>query len=299
MMGKKYLHIITFASVLIVVFFTIVKANNNGATYGVVGAPDDQVPGSCGTTAGQCHNIAPITDSPALKITMIDPTNSQSVTTYQAGKKYTIKVELRYRSLVYCGFQSTIEIPKSPYTHYGTMTPQLRSQIITNPSVPSAQYATHLSQVTAGKQYGMWEYYWTAPKNYFGDLVIYAAGNAANPPGGNLNYSYPGDTIFNTSITISHNAAIENNYIDQSNVSIFPNPAKDNFTLSYSLPQEENTSINLYNSKGQQVKSIQSGILPQGENKINGDVKGLPTGLYFVRITSGSGTEVAKIMVGQ
>ena len=298
-MKRKYLYIAAFSSALIIVFFSIVKANYNGATYGVCGAPDDQVPGSCGTSAGACHNIAPITDSPALKITMIDPSTSQSVTSYQAGKKYTIKIELTYRSLVYCGFESTIETPNSPYQHYGTMAPLLRSQITTNPSSPTAQYATHVSQATAGKHYGMWEYYWTAPKNYFGDLIIYAAGNAANPPQGNINYSYPGDTIFNTTMTISHDAGIENNYADPSDISIFPNPAKDNFTISCTIPQAENTTIVLYDMKGQPVKPIQSGLLPQGENKFNTNVTGLPSGVYFVRINAGSETTVKKILIGE
>jgi len=251
---------------------------------------------SAGTISGQDNGIISlyrtIRNGDALKITLIDQSTSQAVTSYQTGKKYTVKIELTYRTLIACGFESEIELPSSPYTHMGKLTAGTKSQIAFGPQ--SAQYATHYNSLRTSAHYGMWQYTWTPPTNYFGDLIIYAAGNSANGDGTSF-----GDTIFNSQMTISHNSAIEPNISGISELSIFPNPAKGNFTLSCTLPQEENTYINLYNTKGQQVKSVQSGILPQGENKINADVKGLPTGLYFVRIISGSETAVEKILIGE
>ncbi len=290
-MKRKYLLIAAFASALIVVFYTIVKANSAGATYGVCGAPDDQVPdgSSCGYQG--CHGITPITNSDALKITLIDQSTSQPVTSYELGKKYTVEIELTYRTLIACGFESEVELPKSPYTHEGKIAAGTRSQI---PSGPKGQYATHINSLRAGTHYGMWEYTWTAPTNYIGDLIIYAAGNSANGDGTNF-----GDTIFTTKMTISHNAAIDPGISGISKMNIFPNPAKDYFSIGCTLANEENMSIVLYNLKGQAVKSIQSGILPQGENKISSDVKGLPTGLYFIRMTANGETATEKVMVGE
>ena len=82
-------------------------------------------------------------------------------------------------------------------------------------------------------------------------------------------------------------------------MNIFPNPATGNFSIGCTLANEENTSIVLYNIKGQPVKSIQSGTLPQGENKISSDVKGLPAGLYFLRMTAHGETATEKILVGE
>jgi len=293
-MKKKYLYTTAVISVLIIVFYTIVYANSAGATYGICGAPDDQVPGSCGTTAGNCHNIMPITDSTkALKITMIDPTTNQPVTSYQLGKKYTVKIELTYRTLIACGFESTIETAATD-AHVGTLTAGTRSQIIRNPTNTSATYATHYSSARTSLHYGMWEYNWTAPTKTQGDLIIYAAGNSANGNGNNS-----GDTIFNTQMTISHNSGIENQVLNNSQISVYPIPASDNININYTLLKAENTSIEVLDPKGQQIKIVQSGIMPMGENKVNTDIKGLRSGIYFMRITAGGETSVKKFIIGQ
>ncbi len=290
-MKIKILYAALFFSALSVAFYSIVSANSTGATYGVCGAPDDQVPGtSCGYAG--CHSIAPITDSNALKITLIDQLTSLPVTTYQLGKKYTVKIELNYRSLIACGFESEIEIPKSPYTHMGKMTAGTRSQILNGPK--SAQYATHTSSARAGLHYGMWQYTWTAPTTNTGDLIIYAAGNSANGNG-----FQDGDTIFTTQMTISHNAGIENQILNSDQISVFPVPANDHISINYSLAKEENTTVELYNIQGQQVRSIQSGLMPTGSNKVQADITGLPIGIYFLRITAGGEMAVKKIMVGE
>ena len=273
------------------VFYTIVRANEYGAVYGVCGAPDDQVQGSCGYSYG-CHNITPITDNNALKITMLDATSKQPVTSYQLGKKYIVKIELTYPTLVACGFESTIETGSK--LHVGTMAAYTKCQIVRNSYNSAAAYATHINSSRVSAHYGMWQYYWTAPTTGNADVIIYAAGNSAN--GDQTDY---GDTIFNTQMTILHNSAIDDPFHEKSSFNIYPNPAKDNFTIGCSLTHEENTTIDLYNLKGQQVKPIQSGIMPQGENKISTDIKGLPAGLYFVKINAGGESSVQKVLIGE
>ncbi len=294
-MKRKYLYIAAFAAVLIVVFYTIVKANSTGAVVLVCGAPNDDVPGSCGSFSqgGNCHDIAPITNSNALKITMLDASTKQAVNSYQLGKKYIVKIELTYRTLIACGFESTIE--NSSNAHVGTMAAYTKCQVVNDPYNYSVIYATHINSSRVSTHYGMWQYYWTAPTTGNADVIVYAAGNSAN---GNGNQT--GDTIFNTTKAFPfHTSGIDNNIPVLSNISIYPSPAKDNFTISCSLTKQENTTIDLYNLKGQQVKSIQFGIMSQGENKINADIKGLPAGLYFVRINEGGESTVQKILVGE
>ena len=292
-MKRKYFYATAAITVMVIVFYTIVYANSTGATYGICGAPDDQVPGSCGTPYGNCHGIAPIIDSNVLKITLIDPTTSQSVRTYQLGKKYTVKIELTYRSLIACGFESTVETAAAN-AHVGTMTAGTRSQIIRNPTKTTATYATHYSSARTSTHYGMWEYNWTAPTTAQGDLIIYAAGNSANGNGTNS-----GDTIFNSQLTISHNSSIENQILNNSDISIYPIPANDNINIDYRLSKAENTSVELLDIKGQQIKTIQAGFMPMGENKASADIKGLPAGIYFMRIMAGGEAAVKKFMVAQ
>jgi len=281
---------------IVVLSFNIAKSYQTGALPQYTGAPND-APNACGYPG--CHSIAPITNSNALQITMIDPNTNQPVTSYQAKKKYTVKIELTYRSLKACGFESTVEIANAPYTHIGTIagmtTGNTRSWLPYNGSVQYGNdYVTHSSSTETTPGYGMWEYSWTSPSTGQGDIIIYAAGNSAQ--GHDIQTE---DTIFTTNKTFTFNSAssIDNQILDKSNVSIYPNPASDNFTIGCSLSQEENIAIDLYSIKGQYIKSILSGPLPQGDNKINTDIKGLPTGLYFLRITMGGESSVEKVMI--
>ncbi|MBU1355554.1 MAG: T9SS type A sorting domain-containing protein [Candidatus Edwardsbacteria bacterium] len=96
-------------------------------------------------------------------------------------------------------------------------------------------------------------------------------------------------------------------------ITTFPNPTSDRSTLKYlitspagSLPRQLSISYNcrmdVYNVTGQLVNTLFSGNLAEGEHSLewNGrDRAGqkVPSGIYFAKLTSGTASAMAKIMV--
>jgi len=83
----------------------------------------------------------------------------------------------------------------------------------------------------------------------------------------------------------------------------YPNPFKDNTTISFSLPKAvNNVSLTIYNSKGQKVKNIIQGNIGKGEHSFiwNGaDNYGKPvsSGIYFYRLQAGDKQLTRKMLM--
>lgn len=96
---------------------------------------------------------------------------------------------------------------------------------------------------------------------------------------------------FNLTTGIKENAA---NSV--SNSIVFPNPAKNNATLSIDLKDNAGVSINIYNMVGQLVKTVKAeGQV--GENNINIDLNSVSAGVYMVNIKVGNATSTKKLIV--
>ena len=69
----------------------------------------------------------------------------------------------------------------------------------------------------------------------------------------------------------------------------YPNPFNPTTTISFSLPEEENVEIVIFNIKGQQVKTLYKGMAEEGEHKMiwNGkdtNNKLVSSGFYFYKL---------------
>ena len=78
---------------------------------------------------------------------------------------------------------------------------------------------------------------------------------------------------------------------------IFPNPASMDLTFHFSLIQQSQISIGVYDLAGRKVLNVFSGDLHDGDYSIPANVQGLPDGLYFCRLTTESGSLTQKLMV--
>lgn len=67
-------------------------------------------------------------------------------------------------------------------------------------------------------------------------------------------------------------------------VNVFPNPTRNRFTLECHLPQTSPISVRLYNSSGQYLGELFSGLLPQGIRQLPLSNSGFSAGAYFLRI---------------
>ena len=76
----------------------------------------------------------------------------------------------------------------------------------------------------------------------------------------------------------SDNYIIPTQYILYQN---FPNPFNPSTIIKYSLPDESNVIIKIYNSLGQCLREINAGIRHPGYNELNFNSSGLASGIYF------------------
>jgi hypothetical protein len=88
----------------------------------------------------------------------------------------------------------------------------------------------------------------------------------------------------------------DNNLNSAVNSVIYPNPTKNNATLSVDLKQNTSLDVNVYNLVGQLVKTTKAeGQL--GENNINVDLSNLTAGIYMVNVNVGGSVSTKKLII--
>ncbi len=80
------------------------------------------------------------------------------------------------------------------------------------------------------------------------------------------------------------------------NVSVYPNPAKDNINLNFVNENAENVSYQIINVIGQTVRE-QNIPSAKGETLYNVSLSGIESGIYFIKLSVGNKTAVNKITV--
>jgi uncharacterized protein (TIGR03437 family) len=179
-------------------------ARSTGPTIPASGVPTD----NNGATCTNCHTtFRPVNSDPrgTLEI-LVDRM------TYTPGVTKKIRIRLQHPEAMRWGFQMTSRQSSDTTKGAGTWvvndTVQIKCGLsIANPPCagePEPQFVEHVDSSTRpGTREGVeWEIEWTPPANEVGDVVLYAAGNAAN----NSSTSQ-GDYIYNTSITLKAEGA--------------------------------------------------------------------------------------------
>jgi len=78
----------------------------------------------------------------------------------------------------------------------------------------------------------------------------------------------------------------------------WPNPFRDEINLNYTLSSNELVSIEVFDLFGRKIKEVFSGIQEEGEHLLNPNLKGLPAGIYLIRLQTSvfqSSTRVIKV----
>ncbi len=76
---------------------------------------------------------------------------------------------------------------------------------------------------------------------------------------------------------------------------LFPNPAADNINLQFESNENQKYSVLLYNTNGQLIEKVYEGVLPNGRQLFNINLKQFSKGIYFVQISDGHSNETLKI----
>lgn len=89
----------------------------------------------------------------------------------------------------------------------------------------------------------------------------------------------------------------QNNVIG--NISLFPNPAKDKFTIKFNSTENVVVTAKLYSICGQEIESLVTNKeFNAGFNSVNFELQGIiPSGIYFVQLNYNSKKIVRKLII--
>jgi WD40 repeat protein len=78
---------------------------------------------------------------------------------------------------------------------------------------------------------------------------------------------------------------------------ISPNPGNNSVNISFHLPKAGKTQVEILDLNSNQISLLHAGFMDAGNHNLNWLTKGIPTGVYFCRITSKSFSKTLKIIL--
>jgi hypothetical protein len=79
-------------------------------------------------------------------------------------------------------------------------------------------------------------------------------------------------------------------------IQIFPNPVKNEATVTYTLGSNSDVSVFVYDITGRIVNTLQQSNVSSGEHKINIEMVNFPAGTYMIQLKSKDGNAFGKLM---
>jgi hypothetical protein len=254
---------------LFVIFAIILfMSNKSGSQGGYSGSPGDK-----NALCTNCHS-GTATGSSGIITTDIP------VSGYVPGFKYTVTVTASDPLAARFGFELTAEDAGGLKTGTFSITNASETKLTNN-----SKAVTHTSSgVTPSGNQKVWSFEWTAPSVNAGEIIFFAAVNAANGNG-----STSGDKIYKTSLSIQALSTGKSDF--RSGISVYPNPANDNLNIAIG-EKFSNLNIELVNSLGLVV--IQKHYI---ERNTTLNVAELPRGVYYLRIFENGKIEVESVIL--
>ncbi|MCK5738743.1 T9SS type A sorting domain-containing protein, partial [bacterium] len=77
----------------------------------------------------------------------------------------------------------------------------------------------------------------------------------------------------------------------------YPNPFNPSTTISFSLPQDSNVKLSVFNICGQEVAALVAGNMSAGTHQVEFDARNLNSGTYFYRIEAGSYQAIRRMIL--
>jgi len=81
------------------------------------------------------------------------------------------------------------------------------------------------------------------------------------------------------------------------NLTSYPNPFNNTTMLNFGLAKSGEVKVNLYNCKGELVKTVLSGTYQAGKHKLNLNFNGYAAGIYFCRLETPNSSDMIKLML--
>lgn len=83
----------------------------------------------------------------------------------------------------------------------------------------------------------------------------------------------------------------------QSTVICYPNPLNDHTTIDYELAEFGKVTLTIYNNLGQEIDMLVDEQQNQGNHHVIWNAEGLPSGIYFYRLSIGKQSYTGKMTV--
>ena len=77
----------------------------------------------------------------------------------------------------------------------------------------------------------------------------------------------------------------------------YPNPFNPSTTINFSIPENTQVTLKIYDVLGKEVSTLINQVVPGGNHEVQFDATGLPSGVYFYNLTAGGFVENKKMML--
>jgi len=77
----------------------------------------------------------------------------------------------------------------------------------------------------------------------------------------------------------------------------YPNPFNPSTTIHFTVPQNTQVTLKIYNVLGKEVGTLLDQVVPSGNHEVQFDATGIPSGVYFYTLTAGNFVEYKKMML--
>lgn len=79
----------------------------------------------------------------------------------------------------------------------------------------------------------------------------------------------------------------------------YPNPFQNSTTIAFDVPATSDVSISAFNLLGQKVASIYEGRVVAGSHSVNWDAIGIPSGVYLLRVETGTAARTTRAVIAR
>ncbi|MFH0755794.1 MAG: T9SS type A sorting domain-containing protein, partial [Bacteroidota bacterium] len=106
-----------------------------------------------------------------------------------------------------------------------------------------------------------------------------------------------GDSTTSPILTVKVIATGLNQLSSRDAISMYPNPASVNLSITFSDKMNGIADISIFDSRGKAILKKKASILNGGISSI--DLSGIPNGIYIVKVTSGDVAETLKLIISK
>ncbi len=129
----------------------------------------------------------------------------------------------------------------------------------------------------------------TEPKNYsYADNNLNTGNYTYRLKQVDLNGTYNYSNEIEVKVNVPAVFALEQNY---------PNPFNPATSIKYSIPENQQVRLNVYNLLGQKVMTLVNGLQKAGEHEVSFNAANFASGVYFYKLEAGTQSSIKKMIL--